>query len=81
MSEAFEERGILQWTLMFFNLAAMEPRLQTGYKMQTRYKMQTDTKTISVKNTVNFRFLTRDNVTELPFRDQPKQLVLFGLIC
>lgn len=44
------------------------------YDLQTGYKMQTDTITVFVNNTINFPFLTHCNVTQSPFRDQPKQL-------
>ena len=53
-------------------------RLDIGYKMQTRYKMQTDTKTISVKNTINFRFLTYRNVTQSP--SEISQISWFSLV-
>ena len=43
-------------------------------RLQTGYKMQTDTITVFVNNTINFPFLTHGNVTQSPFRDQPKQL-------
>ena len=42
----------------------MKCRLQIGYRLQT------DNKIISVKNTINFRFLTYGNVTQSPFRDE-----------